>query len=74
MSDVTSWLERLGLGQYSAIFAEHAIDMSVLSDLTEADLTGMGVALGHRKRLLRALAARFGVKATPPASAPPLPF
>ncbi len=71
MSDVASWLEGLGLGQYAAVFAEHAIDMSVLPDLTEADLKRIGVALGHRKRLLRALAARFGGSAMPAASAPP---
>src|SRR5262249_50461180 len=71
MNDLTSWLEELGLGQYAAVFANHAIDISVLPDLTEADFEKMGVALGHRKRLLRALAARFGGSATPLASEPP---
>ena len=71
MSDVASWLEGLGLGQYATVFAEHAIDMSVLPDLTESDFEKIGVALGHRKRLLRALAARLGGSAMPAASAPP---
>jgi class 3 adenylate cyclase/predicted ATPase len=68
---VASWLEGLGLGQYATIFAEHAIDMSVLPDLTESDFEKIGVALGHRKRLLRALAARLGGSTMPAASAPP---
>jgi hypothetical protein len=60
MSDVASWLEKLGLGQYARIFSEHAIEMSVMPDLTEADFEKIGVALGHRKRLLRAIATCFG--------------
>ena len=43
MSDVAFWLEGLGLGLYATVFAEHAIDMSVLPDLTELDFEKIGV-------------------------------
>jgi class 3 adenylate cyclase len=57
MSGISAWLDGLGLGNYAAIFVENAIDLDVLQDLNEADLERMGVALGDRKRILRAAAA-----------------
>src|SRR5271168_5153821 len=54
--DVGDWLRSLGLGQYEALFRENDIDTEVLAELTESDLTGLGVSLGHRKRLLKAIA------------------
>ena len=50
---IDRWLQEIGLGEYSASFAEHAIDEDVLTDLTEADLEKIGVKLGHRKKLLK---------------------
>ena len=60
--DVGSWLRSLGLGQYEAHFATTTIDAEVLPDLTDGDLEKLGVTLGHRKRLLKAIAslARHG--------------
>jgi class 3 adenylate cyclase len=55
--DVGAWLRGLGLGQYEATFRESEIDAEVLPDLTEGDLNQLGVPLGHRKRLLKAIAA-----------------
>ncbi len=55
--DVGDWLRGLGLGQYEAAFRESEIDAAVLPDLTENDLSQLGVPLGHRKRLLKAIAA-----------------
>jgi class 3 adenylate cyclase len=52
-----TWLDGIGLAQYAAVFAENAIDLDVLPDVTETDLEKMGVTLGHRKRILRAIAA-----------------
>ena len=54
---IATWLDELGLAQYATMFAENAIDLDVLPDVTEADLEKLGVALGHRKRILRAIAA-----------------
>jgi class 3 adenylate cyclase/predicted ATPase/ABC-type transport system involved in cytochrome c biogenesis ATPase subunit len=53
--DVGGWLRSLGLGQYEALFRASEIDADVLSELTDVDLEKLGVPLGHRKRLLRAI-------------------
>jgi hypothetical protein len=57
MELIEKWLERLGLRQYGSAFVQADIDPLVLPDLTEADLERLGVSLGHRKKLLRAIAA-----------------
>jgi SAM domain (Sterile alpha motif) len=50
------WLRSLGLEQYEAAFRDNAIDDDVLPDLTDQDLEKLGVLLGHRRKLLRAIA------------------
>jgi class 3 adenylate cyclase len=56
--DTTAWLKQLGLEQYEATFRDNAVDFALLPDLTTEDLKEIGVAaLGHRKRLLTAIAA-----------------
>ena len=55
--NVAQWLNAIDLGQYEALFREHEIDADVLPDLVEADLEKIDVPLGHRKRLMRAIAA-----------------
>jgi hypothetical protein len=54
--EIVAWLNELDLGQYAAVFRDNAIDAQTLPDLTDADLEKLGVLLGHRKRLLRAVA------------------
>ena len=54
--DVGRWLRDLGLDRYEKTFADNAIDADVLTDLEEGDLEKIGVLLGHRKKLLRAIA------------------
>jgi class 3 adenylate cyclase/predicted ATPase len=67
--DIGAWLRALGLGQYETTFRESEIDAEVLPDLTEDDLNQLGVPLGHRKRLLKAIAALgTGETAAKPAS------
>jgi class 3 adenylate cyclase/predicted ATPase len=56
MTDIAEWLESIGLSEYAQRFAENGIDRSVLGDLTEQDLKDLGVLLGHRRKLLRAIA------------------
>ncbi len=57
--DVEEWLKGLGLGQYAPAFAENDIDFAILVQLTEVDLKELGISsLGHRKRLLAAIAER----------------
>ena len=70
--DLGEWLRGLGLGQYETSFRENGVDAEVLPDLTtDADLEKLGVLLGHRKRLLKAIA---GLKsaAGEPAPGPPV--
>ena len=56
--DVVVWLRSLGLGKYEAVFRENEIDETVLPGLTAEDLKELGVAaLGHRRKLLEAIAA-----------------
>jgi class 3 adenylate cyclase/predicted ATPase len=64
---IAEWLEGLGLGRYAPAFLENEVDREILSKLTADDLREMGVvAVGHRRRLLEAIASL----ATPvPASA-----
>ncbi len=54
--DVGGWLRGLGLGQYKAAFPDNAIDVGVLPDLTDQDLEKLGLPLGDRRKLLRAIA------------------
>jgi class 3 adenylate cyclase len=56
--DIVVWLQGLGLGKYEAAFRENDIDETVLSSLTAEDMKELGVAsLGHRRKLLDAIAA-----------------
>jgi class 3 adenylate cyclase/predicted ATPase len=54
--DLQSWLASLGLEQYASVFAAQAVDSDVLGELSEHDLTELGIPLGHRRKLLRAIA------------------
>ena len=55
MDNIAHWLSQLGLGQYADVFTENAIDEEVLQDLVESDLEKLGIKLGHRKKLLKAI-------------------
>ena len=55
--DVGGWLRSLGLAQYEAKFRENAIDADVLHDLTEDHLREMGLPLGARLKVLKAISA-----------------
>jgi class 3 adenylate cyclase len=70
--DVGAWLRAVGLGQYETTFRDSEIDAEVLPDLTDGDLGQLGVPLGHRKRLLKAIAALgTGETAAKPSSPAP---
>jgi class 3 adenylate cyclase len=53
--DVGNWLRGLGLGQYEAAFRQSAVDADVLPELTDQHLRELGVSLGHRLKILRAI-------------------
>src|SRR5215468_3758073 len=55
MQQIADWLEKLGMSEYAERFAENRIDLSVLPDLTDQHLEKLGVALGDRLKILRAI-------------------
>ena len=56
--DVAAWLQGLGLERYRQAFLDHEVDALSLPHLTADDLKEIGVtAIGHRRRLLQAIAA-----------------
>lgn len=66
--DVTAWLRDLGLERYDQAFQNNDIDAEILPDLDDTDLEKLGVAsVGHRKKLLKAIAALSQDQPEPPA-------
>ena len=68
MQQIVDWLEKLGMSEYAERFAESDIDTSVLRDLTDQDLKELGVSLGHRRKMLRAIAELGSALVAPSAS------
>jgi class 3 adenylate cyclase len=60
MVDVSRWLAEQGLGHHAEVFAKNGIAGDILPELTDADLKELGLNLGDRKRLLKAIDARRG--------------
>ena len=58
MSDLRAWLRANNCEQYADAFAANDVDLDILPELTEQDLAELGVSLGNRRRLLRAIAER----------------
>src|SRR5580704_4850686 len=56
MQQIADWLKNLGMSEYAERFAENRVDFSVLPDLTDHDLEKLGVLLGDRRKILRAIA------------------
>src|SRR5438309_4826633 len=77
--DVASWLQQLGLAQYEPAFRDNEVDGDVLPDLTAEDLIAIGVTpVGHRRKLLSAIAALSDAAPAPvvpatPSAPPPAP-
>jgi len=53
---IAEWLANIGVERYAPAFADNDIDVSVLPHLTDADLEKIGVSLGHRRKILAAVA------------------
>jgi hypothetical protein len=62
---IAAWLANIGLERYAPAFADNDIDVSVLPHLTDADLEKIGVSLGHRRKMLAAI-AELGAVQPPP--------
>jgi class 3 adenylate cyclase len=70
MREIADWLTRLGLPEYARAFAENGIDFSALPHLTDQDLKDVGVLLGHRRKMIAAIAQLPGA---PSATLEPAP-
>jgi class 3 adenylate cyclase/tetratricopeptide (TPR) repeat protein len=55
MAELREWLEARGLGRYADALLAQDIELDILSQLTDADLTAAGLPVGARKRLLQAI-------------------
>src|SRR4051812_11372703 len=62
MQQIADWLKKLGLSEYAQRFAENRVDFSVLPELTDQDLKDLGIVLGDRRKLLRAIADLNGIE------------
>jgi len=71
--DVTKLLAELGLNRYAEVFAANDVDLDVLRDLDEGDLERLGLSLGHRKKLMRAVAELPAMPVAAPVAATEIP-
>ena len=70
MQQIADWLQKLGMSEYAHRFAENRIDFSILPDLTDQHLKDLGLPLGDRLKLLRAIRELSGTASVAPQSAP----
>src|SRR6516164_1547081 len=73
MKGIAEWLASIGLSEYAQRFADNGIDLSVIHDLTEEDLKDLGVLLGHRPKILRAIAELPAAPAPAETATEPVP-
>jgi class 3 adenylate cyclase len=55
MQQIANWLKKLGMSEYTQRFSENDIAFDILPELTDQDLEKLGVSLGHRRRMLKAI-------------------
>ena len=60
MSDLRSWLKEFGLETVAGVLTDNDVDLEILPDLTETDFEKLGLSLGHRRKLLKAIATLRG--------------
>jgi class 3 adenylate cyclase/tetratricopeptide (TPR) repeat protein len=70
MSDLRDWLRRNNFEQYAGTFEANDIDLDILPELNERDLEQLGLSLGNRRRLLKAIAGRSAEAAQSKPSSP----
>ena len=73
MSDIRTWLDGLELGEYAEVFEAEKVTLATLPELTDGELKELGLPLGPRKALLKAVresAAESGASPAPAAAQP----
>src|SRR5215472_18654681 len=71
MQQIADWLKKLGMSEYTERFAKNDIEIDNLTELTDHDLERLGVSLGHRRRILRAIRELGGLAQAAPQIAAP---
>jgi class 3 adenylate cyclase len=66
MQQIADWLEKLGMSEYAKSFTENRIDFSVLPDVTDQHLKDLGLPLGDRLKMLRAIRELSGTLSASP--------
>src|SRR5215470_11941788 len=66
MQQIADWLKELGMSEYTKSFAEEDIALELLPELTDQDFDRLGVSVGHRRKMLRAIRGFAGIP--PPAA------
>ena len=66
--DLRRWLHTIGLEELADTLAANDIDLDLLPELTDEDLKELGLSLGHRRRLLRAIGEMASVRRPPAVS------
>src|SRR5262249_61317958 len=69
MRTTAEWLASIGLRRYAQRFAERAVELPAVRDLTDRNLAELGVLREHRRKVLRAIAALFAAPLAPAATA-----
>ena len=54
---IRNWLDDLGLGEYAEAFEAEQVDLEALAELDDAELKELGIPLGPRKKILKAIRA-----------------
>jgi predicted ATPase/class 3 adenylate cyclase len=73
MATIEDWLAAIGLSEYGERFVANAVDVSILDALTDDDLKELGIPLGHRRKILKAIgsgAAPAAEQSAPPSHPP----
>jgi len=66
MDSLDTWLQALGLERYASVFADNDVDLDAVRLLTETDFEKLGISLGHRRKLLKAIAELNGTQVAAP--------
>ena len=73
MQQIADWLKTLGMSEYADRFTQNRIDLSVLPELTDQHLKDLGIALGDRLKMLRAIRELSSAAPTTPQPPPAQP-
>ena len=71
MADLSQWLARFGFEPLVGVLADNDVDLDILPDLTERDFEKLGISLGKRRKLPKAIATLRDNSKIPPGKPKP---